>query len=672
MEGYNNVKEQKKLEDFYKPSEEVMEEIFKVYDKFLKWRSLRDQTYKQFNNDNAIGYWSDARQKFWGFLPLSYDTETPQFFFPETRNQIVNVLAKIANLRMKPTFEGVEGFDLVKATVLKDLFEYWRRGSNRKISNFWQFLYTIINGTVVVFTAYNSKVRKVKNITMHDPESGVTEFKEERLDDSDVEDIICNLEDIYIPKPWEPDIQQQGELIWRTLFKWADFKDAFKGYELQGYVIPGMQFSDQSIFSDFLSYDVRGADFVEVIKYFNADKDQYMIIANGVLLNPIKEKKDGKEQHVVSPLPWNHKKLPFSKTIYEPIDSTFFWGMPLAQKVKSPQEALNKMWELMLAREERAISVPIITNDPSVELGLEFKPGNVYQVQADVNQYRELKMDPTTGSFWNALTALQGIIGRTAQGGAGMTLPSKQPRSATENAQNAQMQKENSGLYFMFYQDLLEQKTWLTIQNMIQFYTAHKTEKVLGDRKFHKILSLTEVKLFGGGIGNRELRITDTPEKPMELRRESYLRSLLKKERVEIIEVSPKAMRQLRFDIKINFEVENSPETERALYLDYITTISKLFGQTGLLSMKKMLYRTVEKFGESISDVVDEKVVMDYESERFGIKTDLPQYRPNLPQVNDMKQAYAGMANGAAGPGQRMANEGNGGGGNGENILKKF
>src|SRR6185436_10930140 len=218
------------LEEFYKPPQETMEFIYSVYDKFIKWRSLREQPYKQFNNTTLQTYLDDSRKKFWGYLPINYDTDTPQFFFPETRNQIIAILAKIAGMKMKPSFDGVEGFDIIKATVLKDLFEYWRRGSNKKIANFWQFLYNIINGTVVVFTAYNSKERTVKTITEYDPASGETQYKEEKLDDSEIEDLTVNLEDLYIPKIWEPDIQEQDELIHRVLMKWSDFKNAFKGY----------------------------------------------------------------------------------------------------------------------------------------------------------------------------------------------------------------------------------------------------------------------------------------------------------------------------------------------------------------------------------------------------------------------------------------------------------
>ena len=651
------------LEEFYRPSRDIQEAIFDVYEKFIRWRSLREQDYKQFNGKQAIDWWEESREKFWGYLPLSYDLDVPQFFFPETRNQVIAILSKISNLRMKPRFEGVENFDIVKSTVLKDLFEYWRRSSNKKIKNFWAFLYAVINGTSVVFVGYRSKKRTVKDITMFDPATGETEWEDRDDEESEVTEILCNLEDIYIPKLWEPNIQEQEEIIWRTLMKWSDFKNAFSGYELADYVFPGMQFADQSIFSQFLAYDVRGSDFVEVIRYFNKPKDRYMLIANGVLLNPMKQK--GKKDEILSPLPWNHKQLPFAKTIFEPLDSSFFYGMSLPQKVKTPQDALNQMWELMLERERRSVSSPIITNDPNIQLGLEFKPGRIYQVGTDVNQYKELQVAPTTSSFWNVLNNLQGIVNRTGSGGLAATVQGKQPRSATEKAAEANREKENTGLYYMFYEDLMEQVAWLVVQNMIQFYTAEKTNKILGERKFHKILNMIDVQLAQGGNGNRYIRITDTPAPENELRQEAWYRSMFHKERAEIVEVSPKMLRQLKFDIKIDFEPDDSPTNERALFIDFTNMLMDRFGQpsavdpqTGqaseppLIDKKKILFRLVEKFGENIADYIPDQLVQEYEQERFGMPAQ--QSQTAMPEVNKANQSLIGQENGAQGPAEAI------------------
>ena len=641
------------LEDFYRPTREIQEAIFEVYEKFIRFRSLREQSYKQFNGKMFSDWLQESREKYWGYLPLSFDLDVPQFFFPETRNQINSILGKVANLKQKPKFEGVKGFDLVKATILKSLFEAFKRTKNQKIKNFWQFLYTVINGTCIVFVGFKSREVERKRITLFDASTGETEWDTKKEEESEVEEVICNLEDIYIPKLWEPDIQEQDEIIWRTLMKWSDFKNVFAGYSLSKYVFPGMQFADQSIFAQFLAYDVRGSDFVEVIKYFNAPKDRYMIIANGVLLNPIKEK--GKDDEILSPLPWNHKNLPFAKTVFEPLDANFFYGMPLPQKVKSPQEALNKLWELALDRETRSVAAPIITTDPNANEGLEFKAGRIYGVGVPVDEYKELSVAPISSSYWNMMGSLQNLMQRTGAGGISLTGKGKQPTSATEKAADQQAQAESSGLYYLFYQDLLEQTSWLVIQNMIQFYTAHKVEDMVGSKKFHKVLSLTEMQLAQGGMGNMEVRISDKPSTNDELKEESWFRSMMHKERVEIIECTPKMLQELKFDIKIDFEQENTPESEQALFTNWANWLMQTFYPLGLVDPKKILFRATEIKGELASDYIPDQMIQEYEQDRFGTgeKKDQPQMgQPN--QQGPAQQGNPMQDQASMGQGQKM------------------
>ena len=76
------------LEEFYRPSKQVQEAIFDVYEKFIRWRSLREQGYKQFNGQQLTDWLEERTGKVLGLQPLSYDVDVPQFFLPETRNQV--------------------------------------------------------------------------------------------------------------------------------------------------------------------------------------------------------------------------------------------------------------------------------------------------------------------------------------------------------------------------------------------------------------------------------------------------------------------------------------------------------------------------------------------------------------------------------------------------------
>jgi hypothetical protein len=126
---------------------------------------------------------------------------------------------------------------------------------------------------------------------------------------------------------------------------------------------------------------------------------------------------------------------------------------------------------------------------------------------------------------------------------------------------------------------------------------------------------------------------------------------------VEIVEVTPKALNNIVFDLKIAFEQENSPESERALYLDYITAMWGLFGQFGLLSPQKTFFRVSEKFGENPEDLAVDELEAEYMKEKFGLGMEAPGAGATpqmggpgqMPQVNNFNQTMRGQRFGARG-----------------------
>ena len=54
------------LEEFYKPSEDVLKHIYSVYDKYIKWRALKEMNYKWFNNNTLNNYLDESRKKILG------------------------------------------------------------------------------------------------------------------------------------------------------------------------------------------------------------------------------------------------------------------------------------------------------------------------------------------------------------------------------------------------------------------------------------------------------------------------------------------------------------------------------------------------------------------------------------------------------------------------------
>ena len=101
----------------------------------------------------------------------------------------------------------------------------------------------------------------------------------------------------------------------------SQFKMKFSNYKnalnVKPFVALGAN-EQRPYYYDYISRDIT-AQAVELIRYYNQDTDEFVLIANGVWLNPLPTDK-------IMPLPFKHKQLPFWKAIYEPFGSDFFYG----------------------------------------------------------------------------------------------------------------------------------------------------------------------------------------------------------------------------------------------------------------------------------------------------------------------------------------------------------
>lgn len=383
---------------------------------------------------------------------------------------------------------------------------------------------------------------------------------------------------------------------------WSDFKRHYSMYPLSRVVRPGTMLSEESLFASLIDKSIFNSEKIEILNYYNTEEDEYGIIANGVFLNPVLSKQ---RKSRVSPLPWNHKELPFAKTIYRPTSPPLFWGASLMHLAKDEIDAYNEIIEMSLDRIYKAINPPIITTDYSVPQGLKLKSGELYTARGE---FKEIKMDPLDPSVWNVGALLQNQIERTSTPAISPSAPTRQPKSAMENLLRQQRELQSHQLQKLFFQDLLEQKVWLLIQNAIQFLTTESIKKKLG-KVFEKTLFIDDIQT-PVGISSLEIRVKQSPQlkSPQELRGESILKSLANKKRVEIIEISIEALRDLKFDIGIKFDLENTPELKKALFMEFVKTIMSLFPSQ--IDPNKLLIRLFEIYNENPADYLPTQAIL--------------------------------------------------------------
>jgi len=601
MEKNNDI-EKIVLEEIYRPSEKELEVIQKVYKKYYKWRTSHYSSFSQLEGLSINEYIKTARDKFNGIIPLSSIDERKPYSSKEFRNTAEQVVTFISNLSQNPEFIGDDGLDQNIAVFLNALLKKIKSGTKFKILDALHFLQTIIDGTGIVYVSWNPRKRKLKNIKFYNEETGEVDFEEITLQDNTIEEIWIDPLDIFVPKIFEPDIDKQGELIWRKIMTWSDFKRRYGGYALNKYVFPGQRLSENSIFSEIFDKSLLASEKIEIINYYNVEEDEYAVIANGVFLNPVKSKK---RASMISPLPWNHKELPFAKTIYRFTSPALFWGASLMHLVKDEVEAYNNLIEMSLDRVYRAINPPVVTNDYSVPNNIKLESGKVYVSRGD---WKELQMSPLDPNAFNVSMILQNQIMKNTTPLVPPSPNTRQPRSASEILTRQQKELQSYQTQKVFYQDLIEQKLWLAIFNGIQYITSDFAKKAVGEEKFEKTLMIDQIQTPVGLSAVKIVVKKGELNPPEELAKQSIIESIKNKKRVEIVEISVDALRDLRLDVSVRFDIENTPELKKALFMNFVQQLFNLFPDIGI-DKKKVALRLFEIYNENPADYLSDDAV---------------------------------------------------------------
>lgn len=596
-----------KPEDYMpKMSEKAIEFISDFYTDYYKFRSERDSSRRQFQGKNLEDTLRVSREVFWNSTKTdSEDLEALglDFSLPFTRKEVMDFVGRIVTLRLDPKIMG-DNLDTYGVKVLQAIYKKWRMHSNDEVEKFWQVLYGATNGTVCTYVGFDGDERESRILTQYDPETG--KYKIETKKNRKYNDVfseIVPLEDIYLAKIWERNIQKQGKVIRKHQMTWSDFKKQFpvSKYPLAEYVRPGNMIDEQSLFFQLLGGSgVTETDKIEVLKATDTDNDEYGILANGIWINKL-----GRD--TVTPLPFTHKMQPFAWSITNPQDEKFAYGVPTPFLIKDIDRILNTSQTMMVERELRTIDPPILTSDfeaPDIIFGdKRIVPVN------DINAYKEIAIAEPSGQFFTMQNSLQGLMSSFVQGGMSQVAPSRQPKAAREIIELNEMKKQALGNALIMYYDLVRQELLLVLKTALQFYETGK----YADQTNNLIRAITvpNFPLSQGGSGNVEVRIVREPQDALKLYFEAVNKSIDNGKLTEIIEVPVEMLNNLEFFIEsIKLEPESASELEKASWNEQVLKpLVEVFIPAGVASIEKTFLRWAEKNDEHPADFASDNAL---------------------------------------------------------------
>ncbi len=575
----------------YTPGQKKQKVITDTWHRFKEMESNRNQNYRWLGKKRDGTYrnllqYVDMSRKRWnsdGVSRTNLDEWQASVFKPETRNKIIAIVSVVAQQRPKIRFKGVEETDKLKEMLTGDLYDWTEYNDDGDEKTLYSALDAIVDGTVVRYEGYDERVRVVRDILPEsDFSTGDLQFEEKTIIEKLLTTKEVKLEDFY-PGNMRVRVSRMKEMpdcVWRKVMRYNDFRAEFNGWKEAIYVLPGGNLTDETFFGDLVSDAVRyeNSELVEVIRYYNREADQFIILANGVWVNPI-----GKD--VVSPLPFNHKELPFWGFVSEPFAADFFYGKSVPDKMKDEQDAVNALYNMMIDQGFISANPIILTGSPDSIDDPDLTPGKINYIGGDMNSIKEVAFSGPNASLFNLINLMSSSLEQSSvdsvQGGS-----ASDAKTATAVQEAAQAASRIFSLFLTFMLHGYKQHGRLRAKNNMQFLTTPTTLKAyLGEKdaarfeEEYKPFSIKDAKLSNGQTGTRIIEMVPQSELYKKLAIRKNEQNQLEDQNIEKFYITPEYIRDFEVDVEViaDSSLKQTPEMERALELEFQQTVAMLY-----------------------------------------------------------------------------------------------
>lgn len=609
----------------WQPSDKEKEVIRQNRELFRVAAENRNMSFENFDGLTLIDYIEDSYRRYNTNINIREDIEDWQSVVHDkfTANKTDAILAKVVSVLPIAEVHGRGDEDISKGLIMSNLYEY-----SEDVDNFEDFMVSYLQEAIVKGTAIgyegqmfdNRKVRYVKgsgdNITITEGQ-----IKENKLFAE-----VVKLEDFYPAYVGIGRIKDQPRVFWRHVMSYQRFLQEFGMFDKSKYVQPHKTtYGDNEprpYYQDYISPDIRDGD-VEVIRRYDRENDQFIIEANCVWLNPIKVKGDEEE---VSPLPFNHKELPFFDIRYQTFSSDFFYGRGLPDKLKSMQDVLDVLTNMLLDQSFLTIFPPMLTNGfDSIEDDY-LRPGRRTPVDTGglpINQ-AFMKLDLGVPGTWHQFildytrkimeeSSIDKVSSGTA--GAGDRTTAQEIRVAAEGV-SAML-----GLFGRAVKYGVKRKAWLRTKNIAQFWmdaNSPMVEHIGGEgasgeaKKAFNTFKIDSAVLSNGKRGAKIIEFykneDDMPTaNEQKIKADVYEAANGKK--IEYVAIEPSYIRNLDFDIKLVPSVKNdaNKDLEKALALEKIRVYLSFFPD--MVNKEELLAELAEKMGDDPAKIISENIL---------------------------------------------------------------
>ncbi len=604
------------------PTEKELQVVSEVTHLFRQVQQARDQNFQYFDGLNLIEYIEDSVRRFNTNVDERDGIEDWQagVHVHFTRNKVLSILGKIMAILPMASFIGRGDEDSMKGTLLTNIYEY-----TEEIDDYDEFmthllLESIVKGTGIGYEDIDIQEKTFRDVKGVGDDITVTEKKEKttRLYGS-----IVPLEEFYPSSVSVRKIKDMPYCFWRKTVPYSKFMDIYGHLAKSQVVSEKRSFgADDSrpYYYDFMDNGAPDGS-VEIIRFYDKMNDQYVIIANGVWLNPINTTSGAGSQEEVSPMPWNHKDLPFWEVKFD-FFGDFFYGKSLPDRLKSMQDVLNVLTNMLLDQSFLTIFPPLLTNGTDSIEDDYIRPGRRTPVDTQglpINQAFQV-LDMKTPSGWHQyiLDYTKQIMEESSLDRVSSGIAGQGDRTTAQEIQVAA--SGVAAMMQMFARMVntgIKRKAILKAANIIQFgfnTEAPILRQVMGEgssqlaKDAFTVIQLDNTVLTGGKRGIKLIEFyKDKASLPTRssIKARAAVGTVESGKQVEIVAIPPAYLRNFQFDVKIGLNPHNSTsmDVEKALEIEKIKAYMTFFPD--LVNKQELAAELAEKYGDDPTKVLN-------------------------------------------------------------------
>lgn len=659
------IEERKEEFALYTPDEEEKAIVSSVFEKFRSSSNERNKKYAYFDGLGLIDYIDDSVRRFITNVDERDDMEDWQarIHDPFTRNKVLAILGKIVQVLPIAQFSGRGDEDSRKAMILNNLYEYAEEVDDYEELMINILLESIVKGTAIGFEGVDRTTKKVRNVKGAGDNITISETSEIT---TKLFGAVVKLEDFYPSSVSIRTIKKMPYCFWRDTIPFQQFRQDWASFDRTSLVQPFSKntYADEArpFYYNFISENTPEGE-VEIIRYYNRDVDEYVVIANGVWLNPLTEK----EKKVICPMPYNHKELPFYDIKFDFFGSDFFYGKSLPDRLKSLQDVLNVLTNMLLDQSFLTIFPPMLTNGMDSIEDDYLRPGRRTPIDTQGMPISQafMKLDLGTPSGWHQYileytrkVMEQSSIDQVSQGvaGVGGRTTAQEIRVAAEGVASM------LGLFARLVNYGIKRKATLKAANILQFWTDKNSpmvSKVLGEggntemNKVFNTFRIDNAVLTHGKRGAKVIEMyAEKKEMPTksELKAKSMLSKLETGREIEIVAIEPSYLRDFLYDVKLvaNPKSESSKDLEKAIQLEKARIYMSFF--PNIVNVQELAAQTAEKLGDDPAKILKQDAFQTPEEIEKAAKTQQDSGVPTSPgggTANNMVRGSMGGEMGA-------------------------